>query len=88
MSWVNSLSPDDLAELSNRVDRFGATAFELYLILTLVIAVSGPIQAERLPGCIEDHGDLDWHRIRGEFELREGRWHIRQPTPLASRVRA
>lgn len=78
MAWFDSLTQKDKTELAAYVERFGGAAFELYLILTLRIALVEPIPAEALYQFIADHGELDWHRIKDEFELRDGLWHIKQ----------
>jgi hypothetical protein len=88
MDWVAELPQESRDELRAHLHRFGPPAFELYVILTLVIGLHGPIPAEKLAGNIEDYGDLDWHRIKGEFELRDGEWHIKRPTAAIESVRA
>ena len=84
MTWTDSLSPADKDQLAVCLERLGAPAFELYVILTLRVALAGAIPGENLSGFIEDHGELDWHRIKGEFELRDGAWHIRRVAPLVA----
>jgi len=78
MHWVDSLSHADRAELVSYLERVGAPAFELYLILTLRIVLSGPFAVEDLAAFIVDYGNLNWHRVKHEFDLRDGSWHIKR----------
>lgn len=80
MSWVDSLTPADLAELKELSGRVAdSQVFFDYLVLAITIRATGPIPV----GDMSEPDDVVWnHRYADHFELRsDGQVHLKATRP-------